>query len=173
MALKKCKECGNQISTKAKSCPKCGAVLKRKVSGFFSFIVLGFVFISLVGVVTSTSDKTLHTTTSSSSKSTASTPKSGPTTPKAPVKPKLEVLDFDWGRGEFGNRMIQGTVRNNTSSQYSYVQVEINLYDNSGAQVGSTLANVNNLEPNGTWKFEAPVLESNAKKAKVKDVTGF
>ncbi|WP_394854470.1 zinc-ribbon domain-containing protein [Shewanella xiamenensis] len=25
MALVKCKECGEQVSTKAKSCPKCGA----------------------------------------------------------------------------------------------------------------------------------------------------
>lgn len=25
MALKKCKECGNQVSTKADKCPKCGA----------------------------------------------------------------------------------------------------------------------------------------------------
>lgn len=28
MALKKCKECGNEVSTKAKTCPKCGAVKK-------------------------------------------------------------------------------------------------------------------------------------------------
>ncbi|NIA07350.1 MAG: zinc-ribbon domain-containing protein [Actinobacteria bacterium] len=29
MALNKCKECGNEVSTKAKSCPKCGAALKK------------------------------------------------------------------------------------------------------------------------------------------------
>ena len=28
MALKKCKECGKEVSTKAKSCPNCGAQLK-------------------------------------------------------------------------------------------------------------------------------------------------
>jgi hypothetical protein len=32
MALTKCKECGNQISTKAVSCPKCGAPLQKKTS---------------------------------------------------------------------------------------------------------------------------------------------
>ena len=27
MALKKCKECGNEVSSKAKKCPKCGGVI--------------------------------------------------------------------------------------------------------------------------------------------------
>lgn len=31
MALKQCKECGNEVSTKAESCPKCGAILKKKM----------------------------------------------------------------------------------------------------------------------------------------------
>jgi len=30
MALKKCKECGNQVSTSADKCPNCGAPVKRK-----------------------------------------------------------------------------------------------------------------------------------------------
>lgn len=32
MALIKCKECGEKISTKAKSCPNCGAIPPRKTS---------------------------------------------------------------------------------------------------------------------------------------------
>jgi len=31
MALKKCNDCGNVVSTEAESCPKCGAVLKKKI----------------------------------------------------------------------------------------------------------------------------------------------
>lgn len=42
---------------------------------------------------------------------------------------------------------------------YSYVQVTINLYDKDGNLIGSTLANVNNLEPGKTWKFKAIVIE--------------
>jgi hypothetical protein len=51
MALKKCKECGNDVSTEAAACPKCGAVTKKK-SGFLRFIggaVL--IFITLVAIV--------------------------------------------------------------------------------------------------------------------------
>jgi len=68
---------------------------------------------------------------------------------------------------------VVGTVKNNTDKEYSYVQVEINLYDDSGAQVGSTLDNTNNLEPGGTWKFKAVIMEDNATKYRIKDISGF
>lgn len=62
---------------------------------------------------------------------------------------------------------------NHTAKQYSYVQVEFNLYDSAGNQLGSTMANVNNLEPGGTWKFDAPTLYDKAVTAKLKGVTHF
>ncbi|MCY1292229.1 hypothetical protein D9M69_355740 [compost metagenome] len=39
MALVKCKECGNQVSTKANSCPACGAKIKKRVG------VIGWLFV--------------------------------------------------------------------------------------------------------------------------------
>ena len=50
---------------------------------------------------------------------------------------------------------IEGTIKNNTEKSYSYVQVTFNLYDKDGVQLGTALANINNLEANGTWKFKA------------------
>ncbi|OUN85628.1 FxLYD domain-containing protein [[Collinsella] massiliensis] len=50
---------------------------------------------------------------------------------------------------------IDGTLTNNTEDEVSYIQVEYNLYDADGAQVGTALANTNNLQPGGVWKFEA------------------
>ncbi len=49
MALIKCKDCGNQISKKAKSCPQCGAPVKRKslimrLFGITVLVVLTTVF---------------------------------------------------------------------------------------------------------------------------------
>jgi hypothetical protein len=170
MALKKCRECGNDISTKAAACPKCGAVLKKK-GGCLSVVVLLF----LIGIVIAAISSVTHETSSSSQTSppAGSGQSTRPSTPPTPVRPDLEVVDYNWASGEFGNRVIRGTVRNNTSKQYKYVQVEINLYDKADTQVGSTLANVNNLEPGRTWRFEAAVLEESASKAKVKDITGF
>lgn len=40
MALTHCKECGNQISDKAKACPKCGAANKNQKSPMWQFSVL-------------------------------------------------------------------------------------------------------------------------------------
>lgn len=155
MALKKCKECGTEVSSKAESCPKCGAVLKRKTGCVTWVVFLGLVFLFVVGYIGSQSTSTTTPSVSGTS------------------VPKLELLGYDWKRGEYGNRYIVGSVRNNTNKQYSYVQVEFNLYDESGAQVGSAMTNVNNLEPSGIWKFEAVVMEDSATKAKFKDVTGF
>lgn len=50
MAIKKCKECGNEVSTKAVSCPKCGAVLKKKM-GCLGYIGVGFLIFLILGVI--------------------------------------------------------------------------------------------------------------------------
>ena len=87
-------------------------------------------------------------------------------------RPNLELLNDRWGYEE-GLCYVVGTIRNNTDRQYSYVQVQINLYDDSGAQVGSTLANTNNLESGGIWKFRAFMWPDNSTEYKIMDVTGF
>jgi hypothetical protein len=54
VAMKKCKECGNEVSTKAESCPKCGAVLKKKTGclGYIATAVLIFIVLVLIGSMT-------------------------------------------------------------------------------------------------------------------------
>ena len=162
MALKSCKECGGRVSKSANSCPQCGAVLKRK-HGCFAKIVIAIIFIyafrALYEVLTVTIPGVIPSDPSSSE--------------DVPKQAKLEVIDFKWGSGEFGERVLTGTVRNNTSKQYNYVQVYFNLYDASGNQVGNSLANIAYLEPHGTWRFEAVVLEDKAQRATLKEVTGF
>jgi len=93
--------------------------------------------------------------------------------PTEAKKPDYEILEYDDKTDEFGSLIIVGKIKNNTGKEQSYVQVEINLYDKDGAQVGSTLANVNNLEVDAIWAFEAYVLEENVASYKIKDVTGF
>ncbi|AYD39834.1 hypothetical protein D4Z93_04605 [Clostridium fermenticellae] len=53
---------------------------------------------------------------------------------------------------------VCGTIKNLSNDSYSYVEVDINLYDASGNQVESTLANINNLEGDKNWNFKAPVI---------------
>jgi hypothetical protein len=85
----------------------------------------------------------------------------------------LEVEDWGWTTGDYGIRYLTGTVKNLGSRKYSYAQIEFNVYDESGAQVGSTFDNINNLEPHGTWKFKALVLEDDAARARLKDISAF
>ena len=56
---------------------------------------------------------------------------------------------------EYGTIYIEGEIKNNSDKTYSYAQVTFNLYDEDGAQLGSAMDNINNLEPNGTWKYKA------------------
>ncbi len=97
-----------------------------------------------------------------------------PTTQKKETPPKgLFVEEFSLQMDAYGIGKIVGTLKNTTNREYAYIQIEFNLYDSGGNQVGSTLANINNLEPGRTWKFEAPVLTGEATEAQVKNITSF
>lgn len=78
MALVKCKECGEQVSTKAKTCPKCGAKAPKKTS-FFTWLVLIFIIIVVYTACqdsSPTSKPTAYQDLSPTSKPTAAKPKS-------------------------------------------------------------------------------------------------
>lgn len=66
MSLKKCKECGSLISTKADKCPQCGNPLKKKTSclGVGCLIVLIFIAIS-VGITMFDKSKNTYNSISS------------------------------------------------------------------------------------------------------------
>lgn len=49
MALIVCKECGNEVSSNAKSCPKCGAILRKPSRSILGKIVKWiFIFFNLI-----------------------------------------------------------------------------------------------------------------------------
>lgn len=85
----------------------------------------------------------------------------------------LEVTESHSCNLGYGAKGICGTVKNNSNHNISYAHVEINLYDKAGNLIGSTLDNVNNLEANSIWKFQAPIIEDNVATYKVKNVVGY
>lgn len=87
------------------------------------------------------------------------------------VPAKLQLLESSTVQ-EDGLRYVEGKIKNNSSGAYSYVQVSINLYK-SGNLIGSTFANVNNLEFGGTWSFKAPITEDEADSYKITDISGY
>lgn len=94
-----------------------------------------------------------------------------PVEQQEPYTVSEEQLD---GSNQFAT-YITGKLTNNTEDEVSYIQVEYNLYDAEGAQVGTALANTNNLQPGGVWKFEAIGTASPDEVASFEliDVTGF
>ena len=67
---------------------------------------------------------------------------------------------------------IEGTIKNNTDQDKSYVQVTFILYDAEGNQIGSAMDNINNLKAGGTWKFKAMGMEE-AASYELGEITGF
>jgi hypothetical protein len=161
MSLINCKECKKEISSKAKNCPQCGA----KVPAKFSVIKLigGLVFggIALLFFMV---DKPGTGITSQAGEAAAAS--------KSAVQ-ALTATNVAFTKSKSGNRMVTGTLLNTTGKKLSYVQVEINLFDGSGTQVGSTLTNVSNLDPGVSWNFEAVVLGDRAKSATVAGITSL
>ena len=90
-------------------------------------------------------------------------------------KEKYTVTDEAADTSNMFSYKITGTLTNNTDKKASYVQVQYVLKDASGAQVGTALANTNDLAAGGTWKFEAYSTVSPDKVASFErtDVTGF
>jgi len=71
MALVKCKECGNEVSTTAKTCPKCGAKVGPKHYGCGALIVAFIVVVIMVKCISNVSDTTSSSSSSGNSESAA------------------------------------------------------------------------------------------------------
>lgn len=157
VALINCKECGKQVSNTAGKCPNCGA----KVPPKFSIIkAIGVIFFGLIALLFFMADKPGSSVTSAAGR-------------EATALNNLTATNLKFANGQYGTKTITGSVVNTAGKKLSYVQVELNLFDSAGTQVGSTLANVNNLESGVTWNFEAPILEGRARSVKVGGITAY
>jgi hypothetical protein len=95
-----------------------------------------------------------------------STPQSTSTATAQPTESQYEysengigITDMGWVEGEYGNVSLAGTATNLTDSTLSYVQISVSFLDASGAQIGTGLANTNNLAAGQRWKWEAMFTE--------------
>ena len=118
MAIKPCKECGNQVSDKAQSCPSCGAKQPKKM-GIFAWIAIIFVGMLVIGAIADGGDG-----------SSVSEP--------SPKELALQNLgfDFEWGKAGFDSVMeINMTIKNNGTKDVKDLTVECVHSSNSGTVV--------------------------------------
>lgn len=133
MAMKICKDCGTEVSKSAKICPKCGKKLKN--TGLR--ITLGLIMLVIcIGLLTTTGNN--NTTPTSTQQ-----------------QERFTLISNNKITDSIGTTYIEGEIKNNTDKSYTYVQVTFNLYDENGSQLGTAVDNINNLEPNATWKYKA------------------
>lgn len=101
MALIKCKECGQQISKKAKTCPHCGAPIKKKIGCLTSLLIILIVFILFVAIfgrekrpkqTISTAQPTIVPTVQPTATSPRLEPTSMPTSPLPAVTPTISPV---------------------------------------------------------------------------------
>lgn len=149
--MKKCKYCRSEIDAKAKICPNCKK--RIKTSPFVWTITVLFVIVVAVSISSGGNSETTGTEKFS--------------IVEGSEKGYADDYQFAY--------YIEGTVKNNTNKDYSYLQVTYNVYDKDGNNLGTCLANNNNVEANSTWKFKA-VCSGEAKDIatyKLDEITGW
>lgn len=160
MSLISCPECKSQISDQAESCPHCGVPREKQAQPGLRRVALLFA-VALwicVGLTVVFGQVRTHPPRDVA---VFSSPDGA-----------LEVREIRWRKPEPGERGLQGFVRNTTSASYRQVELELDLYDASGEQIGTTLARTENLGAGGTWLFDAPVEQASATDARVRRVEG-
>lgn len=82
--------------------------------------------------------------------------------------PKLSLSDthlsVDYNDYLGYSATVSGILTNTTNQDFSYVSIEFTIYDVNGYNIGTALANLNNLRAGDSWKFEAMLFNfSNSK----------
>lgn len=102
---------------------------------------------------------------------TEATPKPG--TAKGPKSPgDLKSGDVILEKSKGGSSLVYavGTVANNSDHQRFGVKVEVDILEQSGKKVGKATDYIQVIEPRGTWRFHALVLEDKAAAAKIASI---
>lgn len=85
---------------------------------------------------------------------------------------QLEVIEAEKEDNGYITHIV-GSLKNNTDRKYSYVRITFNLYDKSGAQVGTATDSIKELESGGVWKFKTVILGKEFDTYKVSDITAY
>lgn len=119
MALKICKECKKEVSSKAKTCPNCGAPVPQNV-GVGTIFVLLFVFYIFYAALSV--DKPNHAAK----------------TPKQQTLEQVKLLDFEWYKEGFGNVMEANfLISNESNHDIKDIEISCNHSGESGTKIDS------------------------------------
>jgi DNA-directed RNA polymerase subunit RPC12/RpoP len=127
VAMINCAECGNQISSQAAACPKCGAKPKKKTSVFMQ-VVLGIFGLVVTAAMIGHDKKP----------TTMQGQPPGVIAPEVHTKTTLDdlTLDFEWEASGFGNiAVIGGTIKNDGPTAVKDLQIKCEGFAASGTKI--------------------------------------
>ncbi len=147
--------------------------LRGKKSGRGLAIASTVVNVVAVAIVLATQSAYSAAIDETSDETSVAAPAAGETT-SAESADKYSI-DGEELTGDAYSCKISGVYTNKVGKDLNYVQVSYNLFDADGNQIGTALANTNNLADGGTWKFEAfgSAAVDEVASYKIGDVTGF
>lgn len=119
MALKKCKECGKEVSTKADKCPHCGAKVK---SGIGCLGLIGIIF--LIGMFGSMFGESNNTTTKSTTSKV-----SAPAKPKTAEEIRKERIEGAFSAWDGSHRGLEKLIKQTMNDPDSYDHEETAYWD--------------------------------------------
>ena len=148
-----CRTCGANIAKSATTCPHCGAKKKKHTVLGTILTVLGVLL--LIGALGGNPGSSGSTSESNAAKADdIFYVESGG---KLALEQEPVIVN-----GQYGNLSVDGAVVNEAGTDLTYVQITFALYDSEGAQVGSAVANINNLAEGIVWKYSAVPLTMEA-----------
>jgi zinc-ribbon domain len=129
MALIKCKECGTEVSSKAETCPKCGARVAAKPMGCGTLI--GVIFLG--GIIISAFSSIFSSGTESDTSSPPTSPSSTSIAQTAPT-PEPKLPGSQWSYHQSNDAMGKGAIYQAQVSSSNTVDFD---FPYSGAQHAS------------------------------------
>jgi hypothetical protein len=145
MALAKCYECGQDVSTQAKACPACGAPVKKRSGarlGLFLLAVLGlFGLLALAIREPAVRDQPGQSPPPVPAPTGPEPPKAvSPAEPPRPLKADvMRTVDFTmrWEKGGFGTVLVADiTLTNKSAHPVKDVELFCGIWAESGTELG-------------------------------------
>ena len=140
--MTKCSECGNDVSSNAAACPKCGAKPKKK-STLLKIILATFVLAVFLSL--------------GKNKNTQLAPAAGePAMAKSSTDLNDLNMDFEFAKSGFGSvEMINGTITNAGPTNVKDVKIECEGYAASGTKIDTNKRTLYQaVEAGKTLKFK-------------------
>lgn len=165
-----CKKCKTEIPYDAKVCPQCRS--KQGMATWLKVVIALLVIGIIGGALGSGSSDSDNGGSNGGNNNENSNENNGEIQEVVETKEDFTLEGETTGYYDGFAFYIEGSIKNNTDQDKSYVQVTFILYDAEGNQIGSAMDNINNLKAGGTWKFKAMGMED-AASYELAEITGF